>query len=109
MQRPAFERAGMRVTALFSRSAARATSLAAEHGITRGYDSVEALAAAADVDLVSVACPTSERKRHALAAVAAGKAVLVEKPMALARRQCVSTSGRFIKKFGDSLPRERER
>ena len=49
----------------------------------RAYDTVEALCADPDVDAVYVATPHQFHVRHVRAAAAAGKHVLVEKPMAL--------------------------
>ena len=81
VQLPRFRESGLPVAALYSRDLARAKALCAEHGIAGAYDSVPAMAAS--VDLVSVVCPTHERKRLTLEAIAAGKDVLVDKPCAL--------------------------
>ncbi|MBN2176474.1 MAG: Gfo/Idh/MocA family oxidoreductase [Demequinaceae bacterium] len=67
------------VVAVCSRSQERAEAFAASHGVARAYDSVDALVADPDVDVVHVASPHSEHRTHALAAIAAGKHVLVEK------------------------------
>jgi len=79
-----------RVVAVGSRSADRAAAFAARFGVPNVHASYEALVADPDVDVVYVASPHSEHARHALAAIAAGKHVLVEKPVAttaaLARR-----------------------
>ena len=71
-----------RMVACGSRSADRAAAFAAAHGVERAYDSYEALVADPDVDVVYVATPHSEHLEHALLAIAAGKHVLVEKPLA---------------------------
>lgn len=52
------------------------------------YDSVEALAASPDVDAVYVATPNHLHRDHALAAIAQGKDVIVEKPIALDLAEC---------------------
>jgi predicted dehydrogenase len=67
------------VVAVGSRSAERAAAFAARHGIERAHGSYAALVADPGVDVVYVASPHSEHHDHALAAIAAGKHVLVEK------------------------------
>jgi predicted dehydrogenase len=68
-----------RVVAVGSRSLARAESFASRFGIEAAYGNYDALLADPDVDVVYVASPHSEHRAHALAAIAAGKHVLVEK------------------------------
>lgn len=68
-----------RVVAVGSRSAERAQAFAARHGIARAHGSYHALVTDPDVDVVYVATPHSEHRDNALAAIAAGKHVLVEK------------------------------
>jgi predicted dehydrogenase len=70
------------VVAVGSRSADRAAAFATAHGIDRAYGDYEALVADPEVDVVYVAAPHSEHTRLALLAIAAGKHVLVEKPLA---------------------------
>ena len=72
-----------RVHAVASRDVTRARRFAAEYGVDHVRDSYEQLVADPDVDIVYVASPHSEHKRQALLAIAAGKHVLVEKPLAL--------------------------
>ncbi len=75
-----------RVVAVGSRSAERGAAFAAKHGIPRSgdYDSV---VTDAEVDVVYIASPHSEHRTLALLAIAAGKHVLVEKPIALTAEQ----------------------
>ena len=54
------------------------------------YDSVEALCAAPEVQVVYVATPHQFHREHACLAAAAGKHVLVEKPMALSIEDCTA-------------------
>ncbi len=61
----------------------RARAFAEAHGIKRWHESHEALVADPQIDIVYVASPHSEHKRLALLAIAAGKHILVEKPVAL--------------------------
>ncbi|MDH2444242.1 Gfo/Idh/MocA family oxidoreductase [Amnibacterium sp. CER49] len=74
---------GQRVVAVGSRSADRATAFAERFGIERAHGSYEALLADDEVDVVYVASPHTEHAAHALAAIAAGRHVLVEKPLAV--------------------------
>ncbi|WP_158862361.1 Gfo/Idh/MocA family protein [Leifsonia sp. AG29] len=76
-----------RVVAVGSRSEERAAAFAATHGVGRSYGSYEALVGDPEVDVVYVATPHSEHREHALLAIAAGKHVLVEKPLAATARE----------------------
>lgn len=60
----------------------RCKDLAAKHGIAEVYSDYQDLLANADIDLVSVAVPNFLHAPVALAAIAAGKHVLMEKPLA---------------------------
>lgn len=71
-----------RVVAAGSRSAERAAAFAAAHGVERSYGSYTQLVEDPDVDVVYVASPHTQHAEHALLAIAAGKSVLVEKPLA---------------------------
>jgi predicted dehydrogenase len=70
------------VSAVGSRSLDRAAQFAARFEIPNPCSSYDELVARDDVDIVYVASPQSEHVRLALLAVAAGKHVVVEKPMA---------------------------
>ncbi|RXZ49428.1 Gfo/Idh/MocA family oxidoreductase [Agromyces fucosus] len=76
------EHTDQRFVAVASRSAERARSFSAQHGIAKAYDSYEQLVADPEVDVVYIAAPQSEHLALGLLAIAAGKHVLVEKPMA---------------------------
>ena len=80
---PAMRRLGHSVSALCSSSAARATTWAAAHGIPHTTTSVEALVARDDIDAVYISTTNQLHLPQALAAAAAGKHVLCEKPLAL--------------------------
>jgi predicted dehydrogenase len=67
------------VVAVASRSADRARSFAEEHGVPDAYGSYAELLAADDVDVLYIATPHPQHHALALAAIDAGKAVLVEK------------------------------
>lgn len=71
------------VGAVGSRSQASADRAAAAFGADRAHGSYEALVADPGVDVVYVATPHNLHLPHALLAIAAGKHVLVEKPVGL--------------------------
>jgi predicted dehydrogenase len=70
---------GAEVVAVASRSAERAQTFADEHQIATAYGCYADLVAADDVDALYIATPHPQHHRIALAAIRAGKAVLVEK------------------------------
>lgn len=72
-----------RPVAVGSRSLERAQRFAAQHGIAAAYGSSEEVVAAPEVDVVYVAAPQSEHLRLGLLAIAAGKHVMIEKPLAM--------------------------
>ena len=75
--------AGATVVSVTGPRSEAAAAFAARHGIERsGSDWVEAVTAA-DVDAVVVGTPNALHHPQAMAAIAAGKHVLVDKPMAL--------------------------
>jgi predicted dehydrogenase len=69
--------------AVASRTPESARRLAREVGIPRCHERVEDLLADPEVDVVHVATPVALHRDHCLASLAAGKAVLCEKPFAL--------------------------
>lgn len=72
-----------RAVAVTARDRAKTEAFAAEHGIARVLPSIEALVSDPEVDVVYVATPHPLHRGQALAAIAAGKHVLIEKPMAM--------------------------
>ena len=72
-----------RVVAVASRTLARAEEFAAAQGIPRAYGSYEQLVDDPSVEAVYIAAPHSEHRALALLAIAAGKHVLIEKPIAV--------------------------
>jgi predicted dehydrogenase len=70
---------GARAVAVASRSQARADDFAARHGVDRAYGSYAEILADPDVDVLYVATPHPQHHAIALAALRAGKALLVEK------------------------------
>ncbi|GAC1325524.1 MAG: 1,5-anhydro-D-fructose reductase [Mycobacteriales bacterium] len=73
---------GANLAGVLSRDAERARRFADSHAIPRVYESLDALVGDPDVDVVYVASPNGLHREHVLAAAAAGKHVLCEKPMA---------------------------
>lgn len=72
-----------RVAAVASRSAEKGRAFAAEHGIERVHTTVDALCTDDEIDVIYISSPHPLHREHALAAIAAGKPVLIEKPIAM--------------------------
>ncbi len=77
---PAKEVDGVEVTAVAARDPQRARAYAAEHGIPMVFDSYDALLASNEIDAVYNPLPNSHHARWTIAALEAGKPVLLEKP-----------------------------
>ena len=78
------------LVAVADRNAARAQDFARRHGVARWHDDAEAIIRAPDVDVVYVATMTDSHRDFVLRCAAAGKAVLVEKPMAMTHADCLA-------------------
>jgi len=74
---------GARLSAVGSRSLGAAQDFATAHGAARSHGSYEELASDSDVDVVYVATPHSLHRANVELCLAAGKAVLCEKALAL--------------------------
>ncbi len=74
---------GGEFVAVCSRSQASAQSFADRHGIALAFDDIDAMLARDDIDVVYIASPHTQHLIQAIAAMEAGKAVLVEKPASL--------------------------
>lgn len=72
----------MRAVSVASRRFDRAEAFATGYGIPHAARTWQEAVEAAGVDAVYIATPPSEHERHAMLAIAAGKAVLIEKPFA---------------------------
>lgn len=87
---------GQRAVAVATRHPEKAAEFAVKHGIATVHDSVEALVADPNVDAVYVATPHPSHREQALAAIAHGKHVLIEKPIAMSAAQAreITDAGR---------------
>jgi 1,5-anhydro-D-fructose reductase (1,5-anhydro-D-mannitol-forming) len=77
-----------RVTALSRRDLTKARESARQYDIPLAFDSADELCRAPEVDAVFVATPNACHLHDVLTAVACGKPVLCEKPMAIDAGQC---------------------
>jgi predicted dehydrogenase len=82
--------ANSKLVAVADRNAGRAEAFAREHSVGRWHADAEAILRADDVDVVYVATMTESHRDLVLACAAAGKSVLVEKPMAMSHDDCVA-------------------
>ncbi len=73
---------GVDVVAVAARTLERARAAADEWGVERAFGSYEELVESPDVDAIYIATPAALHLRWTLAALAAGKPVLCEKPIA---------------------------
>lgn len=86
---PAFNRiSDSRLLAVMRRNPALAKDYAERHGVPRWYDDAEELIHDPEVNAVYIATPPSSHAELSIKAMKAGKAVYVEKPMALNYAEC---------------------
>lgn len=76
------EAEGFELTAVYSRTQAKADAFAANHGITHTFTDLEAMACSGELDAVYIASPNSFHANHAVLCMSHGKHVLCEKPAA---------------------------
>ena len=77
------------LVAVMRRDAAKAADFARRHGVPRYYTDAGELIADPEVDIVYVATPHATHKELTIRALAAGKPVYVEKPMAMNYAECL--------------------
>jgi phthalate 4,5-cis-dihydrodiol dehydrogenase len=82
----------VRITAAADVRADARAKFAAQYG-AQPFEDAEALCRSADVDGVYIASPHQWHKQHVLSAAAAGKHIIVEKPMALSLADCDAMIG----------------
>ncbi len=71
------------VVAVYTRKAARARAFARKHGIPRSFTDLEKAIAESGADVIDICLPNFLHHRAVLAAAAAGKHVIIEKPLAM--------------------------
>ncbi|WP_266156702.1 Gfo/Idh/MocA family protein [Dyella silvatica] len=104
------------LVAVMRRDGEKARDYAQRHGVPAWYDDAAALIADPQVNAIYVATPPSTHKQYALMAIAAGKPVYVEKPMAMNAAECaeIMQAGRaagvpvFVAYYRRMLPRFRK-
>jgi predicted dehydrogenase len=79
---------GAKLAGLVSRSPDKGPAFAAKYGIPVVTTTVEAMAARADVQVINVTTPSGGHLEPALAAIRAGKHVVVEKPLEITPARC---------------------
>ncbi|WP_026479332.1 Gfo/Idh/MocA family protein [Ahrensia sp. 13_GOM-1096m] len=75
--------AGAKKAAIFSRTLENANDFASKLAFAHSYDNLQEFLAQPDLDIVYIATPHIAHREQALAAIKAGKAVLIEKPIAM--------------------------
>jgi predicted dehydrogenase len=87
---PGFYKArNSRLNAVMRRNGALAADFARRHRVPRSHDDADAIIGADDIDAVYIATLTDTHRDYTLRCAAAGKAVYVEKPMALELVHCI--------------------
>ncbi|WP_341939148.1 Gfo/Idh/MocA family protein [Marinimicrobium sp. C2-29] len=86
---PGFQKApNSELRAVMRRDGAKAEDFARRHGVPRWSDDADTLLNDPQIDAIYVATPPNSHKHYTLAALAAGKSVYVEKPVALNAAEC---------------------
>jgi UDP-N-acetyl-2-amino-2-deoxyglucuronate dehydrogenase len=78
---------GGRVVGCFNQNIAKAVSFAREYDC-RAYQSLDALLADSDIEIVTICTPSGVHQEPAVAAARAGKHVVVEKPLEITLERC---------------------
>lgn len=87
---------GQRAIAVAGRDLPKTRAFAAQHGIDTVHENAAALIADPRLDVVYIATPHPSHQELALAAIAAGKQVLIEKPIAMSATEAdaITAAGR---------------
>ncbi|WP_150468551.1 Gfo/Idh/MocA family protein [Francisella sp. SYW-9] len=87
---PAFYKVkGSKLVAVMRRDVELAKNYAKRHNVPKYYDNADDLINDIDVNAVYIATPPSSHKEYTIKAAKAGKAVYVEKPMAMNYQECL--------------------
>lgn len=86
----AFRRLGCELVSVMGPDLSEAAEFAVEHGFTRHTDSAQDVLGDPDVDAVVIASPSTSHATQATAALALGKHVLCEVPLALSLRDVLA-------------------
>ncbi|MED7788603.1 Gfo/Idh/MocA family oxidoreductase [Francisella sp. 19X1-34] len=87
---PAFYKVkGSKLVAVMRRDIELAKDYAERHNVSKYYDNADDLINDNDVNAVYIATPPSFHKEYTIKAAKAGKAVYVEKPMAMNHQECL--------------------
>jgi predicted dehydrogenase len=81
------------LVAVMRRNGALAADYARRHGVPRWHDDADSIVRAPDIDAVYIATTTDSHRDYTLRCAAAGKAVYVEKPMAMSHAECMEMIG----------------
>lgn len=90
---PAFNKVpNSKLVAVMRRDAAKAKDYAMRHSVSKWYSNADELINDMDVNAIYIATPPSSHEEYALAAIAAGKPVYIEKPMTVNHAQAINIS-----------------
>lgn len=86
---PAFQKAvNSQLVAVMRRDGDKAADFAKRHGVPKWYDNIDQLLQDDEINAVYVASPPRYHCEHALAVLAAGRHLYLEKPMAMSVDEC---------------------
>lgn len=83
-----YQNSNSQLLAVMRRRADKARDFAERHGVTHWYSNADELMANPNIDAIYIATPPAQHKDYALAALAAGKHVYIEKPVAMNAQEC---------------------
>lgn len=100
---PAFNKVPhSKLVAVMRRDAAKAEDYAKRHGVPKWYSNASDLINDPEVNAIYIATPPLQHEEYTIAALAAGKPVYVEKPMAL-NGQAAQNMANAARQYGEKL------